>query len=75
MTAEPQGLAQASTALETVAGAVTALFVPGHRSERVAKVAAAGAGVVIIDVEDAVAPDAKPAALTERGTGRGRGRR
>lgn len=48
---------------ETVASAVTALFVPGDRPERFAKAAAAGAGVVIIDLEDAVAPDAKAAAL------------
>jgi citrate lyase subunit beta/citryl-CoA lyase len=49
---------------ETVASAVTALFVPGDRPERFAKAAAAGAGVVIIDLEDAVAPEAKSAALT-----------
>jgi citrate lyase beta subunit len=42
---------------------VTALFVPGDRPERFAKAAAAGAGVVIIDLEDAVAPGAKSAAL------------
>lgn len=47
----------------TVAAAVTALFVPGDRPERFAKAAAAGAGVVIIDLEDAVAPDAKAGAL------------
>lgn len=46
-----------------VAGATTALFVPGDRPERFAKAAAAGAGVVIIDLEDAVAQDAKSAAL------------
>jgi citrate lyase subunit beta/citryl-CoA lyase len=53
----------AGTATETVAAAVTALFVPGDRPERFAKAAAAGAGVVIIDLEDAVAPAAKSAAL------------
>lgn len=47
-----------------VAAAVTALFVPGDRPERFAKAAAAGAGIVIIDLEDAVVPDAKAAALT-----------
>ncbi|MHC6231922.1 HpcH/HpaI aldolase/citrate lyase family protein [Arthrobacter sp. MMS24-T111] len=51
------------TAADTVAAAVTALFVPGDRPERLAKAAAAGAGIVIIDLEDAVAPDAKSAAL------------
>lgn len=48
---------------DTVAQAVTALFVPGDRPERFAKAAAAGAGVVIIDLEDAVAPGAKGAGL------------
>jgi citrate lyase subunit beta/citryl-CoA lyase len=38
------------------------LFVPGDRPDRFAKAIAAGAGSVIIDLEDAVAPDAKPAA-------------
>src|SRR5699024_7526752 len=38
--------------------------VPGDRPERFAKAAAAGAGVVIIDLEDAVAWATKPAALT-----------
>ncbi|MCI0144133.1 CoA ester lyase [Arthrobacter bambusae] len=52
------------TGTEGVAAAVTALFVPGDRPERFAKAAASGAGVVIIDLEDAVAQDAKSAALT-----------
>jgi citrate lyase subunit beta/citryl-CoA lyase len=51
------------TTTETVVSAVSALFVPGDRPERFAKAAAAGAGVVIIDLEDAVAPAAKSAAL------------
>ena len=38
------------------------LFVPGDRPDRFAKALAAGAGVVVIDLEDAVAPDAKSAA-------------
>ncbi len=38
------------------------LFVPGDRPDRFAKALAAGAGAVIIDLEDAVGPDAKPAA-------------
>lgn len=60
----PESLRAASlTAAETVAAAVTALFVPGDRPERFAKAAAAGAGAVIIDLEDAVAPNAKSAAL------------
>lgn len=38
------------------------LFVPADRPERYAKALAAGAGAVIVDLEDAVAPDAKHAA-------------
>ncbi|MYN09680.1 HpcH/HpaI aldolase/citrate lyase family protein [Pseudoduganella aquatica] len=38
------------------------LFVPGDRPERYAKACASGADVVIIDLEDAVAPAAKGAA-------------
>ena len=38
------------------------LFVPGDRSERFAKAAASGAGGMIIDLEDAVAPEHKPRA-------------
>ncbi|WP_050055084.1 HpcH/HpaI aldolase/citrate lyase family protein [Pseudarthrobacter siccitolerans] len=63
MTAEPQVVATVGTATENVVAAVTALFVPGDRPDRFAKAAAAGAGVVIIDLEDAVALDAKSAAL------------
>ena len=38
------------------------LFVPGDRPDRFGKALAAGAGAVIVDLEDAVAPDAKDAA-------------
>lgn len=38
------------------------LFVPGSRPERIGKAIAAGADAVIVDLEDAVAPDAKAAA-------------
>ncbi|RYG06615.1 MAG: CoA ester lyase, partial [Burkholderiales bacterium] len=38
------------------------LFVPGDRPERFPKALASGAGAVILDLEDAVAPDAKDAA-------------
>ncbi|MEP6941932.1 MAG: CoA ester lyase [Betaproteobacteria bacterium] len=41
---------------------VSYLFVPGDRPDRFAKASAAGAGAVIIDLEDAVAADAKSAA-------------
>lgn len=41
---------------------ITYLFVPASRPDRFAKALDAGADRVIIDLEDAVAPDAKPAA-------------
>ena len=40
----------------------TYLFVPADRPERYAKALATGAGAVIVDLEDAVAPDAKAGA-------------
>ncbi|MDE8670711.1 CoA ester lyase [Pseudarthrobacter sp. H3Y2-7] len=49
-------------AIGIVAAARSALFVPGDRPERYAKAAASGADVIIVDLEDAVAPDAKAAA-------------
>lgn len=45
------------------ADAVTALFVPGDRPDRFAKAAAADPDLVVIDLEDAVPPQAKEAAL------------
>ena len=45
-----------------IADARSFLFVPGDRPDRFAKAAAAGADVVILDLEDAVAADAKAAA-------------
>lgn len=42
-----------------LAEAVTALFVPGDRPDRYAKAVASGADVVIVDLEDAVAPPDK----------------
>jgi len=47
---------------DDVAAAVTALFVPGDRPDRYAKAVSSGADVVIIDLEDAVAPGDKGAA-------------
>ncbi|MBS1161786.1 MAG: HpcH/HpaI aldolase [Proteobacteria bacterium] len=41
---------------------VSYLFVPGNRPERFAKALAAGAGAIILDLEDAVAPADKVAA-------------
>lgn len=42
--------------------AITALFVPGDRPDRFAKALGSGADVVIVDLEDAVAPHEKSAA-------------
>jgi citrate lyase subunit beta/citryl-CoA lyase len=47
-----------------MARATTFLFVPATRPERIAKALASGAGAVIVDLEDAVAPDDKAAART-----------
>jgi citrate lyase subunit beta / citryl-CoA lyase len=44
---------------------VTYLFVPGNRPDRFDKALASGADAVIIDLEDAVAPEAKAAARAE----------
>jgi citrate lyase beta subunit len=41
---------------------MTELFVPGSRPEMIGKAAASAAAAVCIDLEDAVAPDEKPAA-------------
>ena len=41
---------------------ITALYVPGDRPDRFAKAADSGADMVILDLEDAVAPDRKAAA-------------
>ena len=47
---------------ETVVTSRTLLFVPGDRPERFAKAAASGAGLVVLDLEDAVSPEHKEAA-------------
>jgi len=49
--------------------ASTLLFVPATRPERYAKALASGAGGVIVDLEDAVAPDAKIAARDQLAAG------
>jgi citrate lyase subunit beta/citryl-CoA lyase len=46
-----------------IATARALLFVPGDRPERFAKAASSGADAVVLDLEDAVAPAAKPQAL------------
>lgn len=52
------------TTVTTAITAVTYLFVPGDRPERFDKAAAAAPDALILDLEDAVHPDAKPAART-----------
>ena len=44
---------------DAIAAARSFLFVPGDRPERFDKALAAGADMVIVDLEDAVAPEAK----------------
>ena len=44
----------------------SALFVPATRPERIPKALASGADAVIVDLEDAVAPAARPACRTVR---------
>jgi len=48
-----------------VTGPVSALYVPGDRPDRFAKAVASGADLVIFDLEDAVAPEAKDRALED----------
>lgn len=55
--------------MSVIALARSFLFVPANRPERYAKALASGAGAVIIDLEDAVAPDAKAAARTQLAAG------
>jgi len=55
--------------MSLIALARSFLFVPANRPERYAKALASGAGAVIIDLEDAVAPDAKAAARTQLAVG------
>ena len=51
--------------VDLIRAARTFLFVPGNRPDRFAKAEAAGADVVVIDLEDAVAPDDKDAARSD----------
>ncbi|MER5953791.1 CoA ester lyase [Streptomyces sp. NPDC001893] len=69
--ADPARLGRDRTRL---AAARTLLFVPGHRPDRFEKAAAAGADAVIIDLEDAVAPDDKDAARRHTADRLARGR-
>jgi citrate lyase subunit beta/citryl-CoA lyase len=49
--------------ISKVANGRTFLFVPGDRPERFEKAEASGADIVVLDLEDAVAPDSKGVAL------------
>jgi citrate lyase subunit beta/citryl-CoA lyase len=51
--------------IDVVAHATTMLFVPGDRPERFVKAHQSGADLIIIDLEDAVAPENKTLALEE----------
>jgi citrate lyase subunit beta/citryl-CoA lyase len=51
--------------IDVVAHATTMLFVPGDRPERFVKAHQSGADLIIIDLEDAVAPENKAIALDE----------
>ena len=51
-----------STQAHPLATAASFLFVPATRPDRIAKALASGADAVIVDLEDAVAPQDKPAA-------------
>nr|MDP2190279.1 CoA ester lyase [Rhodoferax sp.] len=61
------GLAQGTPS--ALALARSFLFVPANRPERYAKALASGAGAVIIDLEDAVPPDAKVSARQQLAVG------
>lgn len=50
------------TLLDVARTARSLLFVPGDRPERIDKALRAGAGLVVVDLEDAVAPEARDAA-------------
>jgi len=54
-----------------IASARSFLFVPANRPERYVKALASGAGAVIIDLEDALAPDTKVAARQQLADGFG----
>ncbi|MBA4327597.1 MAG: CoA ester lyase [Polaromonas sp.] len=55
--------------MRAIASARSLLFVPANRPERYAKALASGADAVIIDLEDAVAPDARVAARQQLADG------
>ncbi|WP_435200757.1 HpcH/HpaI aldolase/citrate lyase family protein [Janibacter sp. GS2] len=56
---DPPPAGDGATTVTDVVAARTLLFVPGNRPERYAKAAASGADVIVVDLEDAVAPGEK----------------
>lgn len=56
-----------------IAAARSMLFVPADRTERIGKAIGSGADIVVVDLEDAVAPAAKYAARTALAAWLGRG--
>ncbi len=62
---ESRSLSPAQDKLPVLVLARSFLFVPASRPERYAKALASSAGAVIIDLEDAIAPDDKPAARSQ----------
>ncbi|WP_426245646.1 HpcH/HpaI aldolase/citrate lyase family protein [Nocardioides sp. LHG3406-4] len=60
------------TLTEAAHAAATLLFVPGDRPERFEKAASSGADLVVVDLEDAVAPPNKAAARTAASASVGR---
>jgi citrate lyase subunit beta/citryl-CoA lyase len=56
---------RAAQDLDLLRAAATFLFVPGVHADRFDKAAAAGAGAVIVDLEDAVLPDMKDSARAQ----------
>lgn len=71
----PSGFPSGAAATRAVRSARSLLFVPGSRPDRFDKAHASGADVVILDIEDAVAPadkDAARAAVARHLAGAGR---
>ena len=57
--ADPGGRSEGTAGSNSAESAATLLFVPGDRPERFAKAQTAGADLIVLDLEDAVAPEHK----------------
>ncbi|MGP4110605.1 HpcH/HpaI aldolase/citrate lyase family protein [Streptomyces sp. 4N509B] len=73
--AAPEGADAFGDAAASLATARGLLFVPGTRPDRFARAAASGAEMVVIDLEDAVAPEEKDAARAHAADWLARGHR